>query len=110
MRLSEEVPSNQRHRIAGTPLIGYPLLLLAVLGAPGTALAAENPPETCDQVRAQIGVLPPGDPDLLRRLAARNKECGFSSTDFYKAAYGDRPPARESHHSHHHRHHDDDDD
>lgn len=85
------------------------VLLAALVTASAAAHAAEAAPETCEQVRAQIGVLPPGDADLLRRLAARTNECGFSSADFYKAAYGDRPPARETHRAHH-RHHDDDDD
>lgn len=88
-----------------------PLLLLSLLAISGTPLAAENPTETCDQVRAQIGALPPGDADLLRRLAARNKECAFSSAEFYKAAYGDRPPARETESRRtSRRHHEDDDD
>jgi len=74
------------------------------------SVAAENPPESCDQLRAQIGVPAPGDPDLLRRLATRNKECAFSSAEFYKAAYGDRPPARETASHHRTRRHEDDDD
>ncbi|HEX8987468.1 MAG TPA: hypothetical protein VF816_05865 [Rhodocyclaceae bacterium] len=87
-----------------------PLLLLALLAASGMPLAAESPAESCGQLRSQIGALPPGDADLLRRLAARNQECGFSSADFYKAAYGDRPPAREAERPRRSREHDEDDD
>jgi hypothetical protein len=87
-----------------------PLPLVAFLCAlSGPAIAAESPPESCDQLRTQIGAKAPGDVDLLRRLAIRNKECAFSSAEFYKAAYGDRPLAPPEK-RHHHRHRDDDDD
>ena len=70
--------------------------LLATLSVVPTALSAAEPePETCAQVGAQIGALPPGNADLLRKMASR-KDCAFSSADFYKAAYGDRPMAREA--------------
>lgn len=61
----------------------------------GSSLAAEEPPETCEQIRARIGVPPLAAPDFLRTLALR-KDCAFTSAEFYKAAYGDRPIPRET--------------
>ncbi|MDD5247595.1 MAG: hypothetical protein PHY45_01330 [Rhodocyclaceae bacterium] len=85
------------------------LILLAVLAGAGApaAIAAAGQPETCAQIRAQIGVPPLADHDLLRKMAART-DCAFSSGDFYKAAYGDQPPRREATDAR--RLHDDDDD
>jgi hypothetical protein len=93
------------------PMTVRPLLALASLlyAVSGPAVGAEIPAESCDQLRARIGVLAPGDADLLRRLAMRSKECAFSSAEFYKAAYGDRPlPPPEA--RDYRRRHDDDDD
>lgn len=71
----------------------FPLLLLSI--ATSAAFAADKASGTCDQIRAQIGTLPPGNHNLLRRLAMR-KDCGFTADDIYKAAYGNkpRPPVR----------------
>jgi hypothetical protein len=85
------------------------LLLISLLVAfSGLAVAAEDPPETCEQIRAQIGVPPLAAPDFLRKLAVR-KDCAITSAEFYRAAYGDRPIPRETR-SHRHERHDDDDD
>jgi len=72
------------------------------------AMAAEPPNETCEQIRAKIGRLPPADHELLRSLAAR-QECRFTAAEVYRAAYGDKPmPAVELHPQRHHREDDDD--
>ena len=73
------------------------LILVALLAAlPQISLAAERQIETCEQIRAKIGVLPLADPDLLRALAART-DCRFTAAEAYKAAYGgDLPPSRET--------------
>jgi hypothetical protein len=72
------------------------------------ATAAEPPVETCEQIRAKIGRLPPADHELLRSLAAR-QECGFTAAEVYRAAYGDKPmPAVEPHRQRHHKEDDDD--
>ncbi len=96
---------------------GAALALLIVLGLCGTLGASAAPEiQSCEEIRARIGVLPPPDAELLRTLALR-RECGFTSADFYRAAYGDRPPApsREQrqaarHHLRHGHDHEDEDD
>ena len=65
----------------------YLLLVVLLAGLPQFAMAVEHQLETCDQIRTDIGVLPLADPVLLRKLAAR-KDCGFTSGEVYKAAYG----------------------
>ncbi len=85
----------------------FALLALSIAGS--AVFAADNAPETCEQIRAQIGTLPPGNHDLLRRVATR-KDCGFTADDIYKVAYGNkpRPPVQTERHNRHH--HEDDDD
>lgn len=83
-------------------------LLVAVLLCTALRAFAADAEPPCEQIRAQIGTLPLADPKLLRAMAIR-KDCAFSSAEFYKAAYGDRPlPTPEQ--RHHQRRHDDDDD
>ena len=87
------------------------LMLLAALLAPPFANAATDAPaESCEQPRARIGVPPLASHDLLRNLALR-KDCGFTSSEVYRAAYGDKPlPEEPREQRRHHRHHEDDDD
>lgn len=80
------------------------LLPLVALFAPCVnAAAPDATADSCEQIRARIGVVPLADPDLLRQLALR-KDCGFTATEVYRAAYGDKPPAQERtvHRRHHH--------
>ncbi len=126
-RLLEGVAHHERRRRMMSPHLaralhesprtarGAGLALLIVLGLGGTHGASAAPEiQNCDEIRARIGVLPPPDAELLRTLALR-RECGFTSADFYRAAYGDRPPAplreqgRAARHHHRHDHEDEDD-
>lgn len=71
----------------------YGLRLVAgtLLVASGSLFAAVSVPErSCEEIRADIGVVQPANPELLRSIALR-KDCGFTSAEVYKAAYGDRP-------------------
>jgi hypothetical protein len=88
----------------------FRLLTAACLILPSLPLhAADDPAESCDVIRARIGVAPLADPELLRSLAAR-QDCAFTSAEVYRAAYGDRPlPPPEPRDSRHYRQHDDDD-
>ena len=81
---------------------------LAAFSAASASAAGPLPAETCEQIRTLIDLLPPANGDLLRKLAVR-KECGFTSAEVYRAAYGDRPVAREVPDRRRHRKHDDDD-
>jgi len=90
------------------------LVIVLMLAAP--VMAADAEPETCEQIRAKIGVATMADADLLRTLAAR-KDCGFTAREVYRAAYGDSPwpPSEARDHSRHnnparHKHDDDRDD
>jgi hypothetical protein len=70
---------------------GLPLMVGTLLVASGALFAAVPAPErSCEEIRADIGVLQPANPELLRSIALR-KDCGFTSAEVYKAAYGDRP-------------------
>ncbi|MDT3671487.1 MAG: hypothetical protein ROZ37_14295 [Aromatoleum sp.] len=60
-----------------------------VAASPPAMAAAAYPVETCEQIRTLIGVLPPANAELLRKLAVR-RECGFTSEDAVRAAYGER--------------------
>jgi hypothetical protein len=70
------------------PVIGL-LGLLAV-----NANAASPQAQSCEQIRLQIkaqtGVLPKPDTDMLEKLHAR-LECRFSPAEVYQAVYGDKP-------------------
>jgi hypothetical protein len=85
-------------RIAKTPQVAdrafrhsrTGLLAGALLFACAPLFGATPPAQTCEQIRAEIGVSPLADADLLRKLALR-KDCGFTSREIYLAAYGDRP-------------------
>ena len=82
--------------------------LVAVLGLGLGAVdagAADTEVESCTQIRARIGVLPPADPVLLRTLAAR-KDCRFAPDEIYRAAYGDRPLPAPDHSPRQHGRHD----
>lgn len=69
------------------------LVLVALLAVvPQISVAAEGQIESCEQIRAKIGVLPLADPDLLRQLAART-DCLFTSGEAYRAAYGGDLPS-----------------
>jgi len=85
-----------------------PLFFLALLSClTFNALAAEPPVESCEQLRAQIGQLPPANHELLAKMSLR-KDCKFTSAEVYKVAYGDKPPPRET--REHQRHREDYDD
>jgi hypothetical protein len=84
--------ARSRRREAGTGwLCGLAFAVLGLFVA--DAGAAEFDAETCTQIRAQIGVLPVADPVLLRKLAFRS-DCRFTAGEAYRAAHGDRPPAK----------------
>lgn len=71
--------------------------------------AADSQADSCDAIRARIGVQALADPDLLRSLAER-QDCAFTSAEVYRAAYGDRPlPPPEPRESRHRHQHDEDD-
>ncbi len=74
------------------------LLMLIALIAPiaANAAATDAEAESCEQVRARIGVAPLADHDLLRTLALR-QECKFTAAEVYRAAYGDKPLPQEHH-------------
>lgn len=75
----------------GTRRFRLDLLAGALLAASGSLFAAVPEPErSCEEIRADIGVLQPANPELLRSIAMR-KDCGFTSAEVYQAAYGDRP-------------------
>ena len=67
------------------------LWILANLGAN----AAPATPDTCEQMRTQIqavtGLVTMPDKDLLSKLSTLHPACQFSSTEVYRAAYGDTP-------------------
>lgn len=78
------------------------LILIALLGGfASVAQAADEPPQTCIQIRERIkavtGLVATPSMDLLQQIG-KYKECNFSSAEVYRAAYGDKPlPAQESH-------------
>jgi hypothetical protein len=87
------------------PLTG--LLCIASL----FANAAEAPAPDCErlreQIRAQTGILPKPDTDLLQKLGSR-PECRFSAAEVYRAAYGDKPLPKKEARSYRKHDHDDD--
>ena len=89
-------------------------LILAILWMPSahaTAPAATDA-STCggirSQIQAQTGILPAPDIDLLQKLSIHSG-CRFSSSEVYRAAYGDKPVPRSNPSEHNRRGHDDDD-
>ena len=74
-----------------------------------SALAADLPAPTCGeiraQIRAQVGLLPQPNTDLLRAIGL-NQHCQFSAAEVYRGAYGDKPlpvqAPRAPHRSHDH--------
>jgi len=97
---------HRTHRRGGR--VPAAIAALIVLGGAPALAAGPFPAETCGEIRALIGLLPPANADLLRKLAAR-KECGFTSGEVYQAAYGDRPLVTHAPGRRHYRTHDDDD-
>jgi chorismate mutase len=84
-----------------------PLILVA-----NYASSAEVLTQTCEQIREQIktqtGELVQVDTTLLQSIAAR-QECGFTSAEVYRAAYGDKPlPKQEARATHREHEYDDD--
>jgi hypothetical protein len=75
------------------------------------AVAAEAQAESCEQIREQIkaqtGLLPKADTDLLQKLSARS-ECRFSAAEVYRAAYGDKPLPKTEQRGRQSKHDDDD--
>jgi hypothetical protein len=68
------------------------------------AIAVDEPPPTCTQIREQIkavtGLVVTPSFDLLRQIGVR-RDCNFSSAEAYRAAYGDKPlPPQETHDQH----------
>lgn len=76
------------------------------------ATAQEFPPGPCDQIRAQIkehkGIPAKPNTELLRRIGTNN-QCGFTSAEVYRAAWGDTPLPSPRTRERRHRKHDDDD-
>ena len=71
------------------------IFMIGLLGLVFTnANAASIQVDSCEQIRArikaQVGVLPKADTDLLQKLGAQ-PECRFSAAEVYRAAYGDKP-------------------
>lgn len=74
-------------------------VLFVCLGAAQAAVAAELPAESCDQIRAQIkahtGLPSKPNTTLLGKVGA-NEQCRFTSTEAYRAAWGDKPMPKEA--------------
>jgi hypothetical protein len=66
------------------------LLVMLTLGAN----AADAPPQTCEQIRAEImeikGLKVTPNTELLKKISLRS-ECQFTAAEVYRAAYGDKP-------------------
>ncbi|HJV24070.1 MAG TPA: hypothetical protein VJ673_00215 [Aromatoleum sp.] len=60
-----------------------------IAGSMPVTAAAPYPVETCEQIRTLIGLLPPANAEFLRKLAVR-RDCGFTSAEVARAAYGER--------------------
>ena len=84
------------------------ILSLCALSSLG-AQAADLPTPSCDeirvQIRAQTGLLPQANIDLLRSIGL-NQQCQFTAAEVYRGAYGDKPlpvqAPRDPHRSHDH--------
>lgn len=82
----------------------YALSLIVFLGCFATGVqAAEEPSQTCSQIRERIKAVTGLDVspsmDLLKQIAL-HQECNFSSTEVYRAAAGDKPPPAQERHEH----------
>jgi hypothetical protein len=86
------------------PVLG--MLALLVLGAH----AADVPVQTCEQIREEImtvkGLTVAANAELLQKISLRS-DCHFTSTEVYRAAYGDKPLP--PHRQHNENRHDNDD-
>jgi hypothetical protein len=60
------------------------------------------------QIQAQTGILATPDTALLQKLGAHG-ECGFTATEVYRAAYGDKALPKNTHSDRQRRHRDDHD-
>lgn len=89
------------------PVMG--LLGLLAMNAHAVPIEGESCAQLREQIKAQTGLLPKPDTVLLEKLGA-HQECGFSSAEVYRAAYGDKPlPPKETRDGRY-RHGDEDDD
>ena len=89
------------------PVIG--LLGLLTMNAHAVPPEGESCAQIREQIAAQTGLLPKPDTVLLEKLGT-HQECGFTSAEVYRAAYGDKPlPPKEARDGRY-RHGDDDDD
>lgn len=84
------------------------LLAMLVIGAH----AADVPAQTCEQIRAEIieikGLAVTPNAELLQKICLRS-DCQFTSTEVYRAAYGDKPqPPPEPYRQHNHDNNNDD--
>jgi len=69
-------------------------LLALCIGAAQAAAPAEAPTESCEQIRAQIKAHTgtPAKPNTaLLGKVGMNRKCRFTSTEAYRAAWGDKP-------------------
>lgn len=82
-------------------------------GAVQAATVTAAPADACAQIKARIaartGLPQKPDTDLLRQIGTHH-ECGFSTAEAYRAAFGDRPLPKDEPRQRHRKHHDDDDD
>lgn len=88
------------------------LSLIALLGCfVSVAQAADEPPQTCPQIRERIkavtGLIAAPSMDLLKQIGM-HQECNFSSAEVYRAASGDKPPPPQELHDHNSQERDDD--
>jgi ABC-type proline/glycine betaine transport system substrate-binding protein len=79
----KEHPMQKHHLALG-------LLAMLTLGAD----AADAPPQSCEEIRAEImeikGLEVTPNTELLKKISLRS-ECQFTSAEVYRAAYGDKP-------------------
>lgn len=84
------------------------ILCLGLLSClPLHASAAAPAVESCEQLRAQIGRMPPADHQLLAKMRS-SRGCEFTTAEIFRVAYGDKPvPQVVPHYRKHREHHDD---
>jgi hypothetical protein len=93
--------------------VKHALLLFAVLWMATANAAAQTPPDTstCGEIRtkiqAQTGILPAPDIELLQKIGIHSR-CRFTSSEVYRAAYGDKPMPKRNNSESKRGHHDDD--
>ncbi len=83
------------------------ILGLIALSANLAQAQAESCENIREQIKAQSGLLPKSDTNLLQKLSARS-ECRFTAAEVYRAAYGDKPLPKSTQPVHGGRHDDDD--